>query len=187
MRNKLVILIALAIIAASLSGCLTVEMKNYRFQLTGLNSGVLTIEYYNIMSMMDDTLDISDEDFDELISSYVYGDQLESEYPEVLNLTKEFYEEDDKLCARVVIEFDDLSDVRLFKYSNDCPYMMNIAGFLEGEYYYTSNGSYGGENMPVVFWEPDLGEFLLTTSVTEPDETTISLIENYRSWKGGQE
>ena len=59
-------ILALAFLALLISGCLTVEKKEYTFEFTGKNSGTLTIKYINIMSSMDDEEDVSEDDFDEL-------------------------------------------------------------------------------------------------------------------------
>jgi len=174
----------LAVIVFILSGCLTVEKKEYKFEFTGENSGKLTINYINIMSIMDDTLDVSKEDFDELLSSYIYGDQIESEYPDAINIEKDLYEENGVLCAKVTMEFTNLNDVLLYQYDKNCPYMKNLGNALDTEYYLESNGDYGGENMPVVFWSKELQVLDLITEVTGPDETTISLVERYKEWKG---
>ena len=184
MKKMSLFSLLLAVVVFVLSGCLTVEKKIYKFEFTGENSGKLTIDYINIMSIMDDTLDVSKEDFDELLSSYIYGDQIEQEYPEASNIEKDLYEENGVLCARVTMEFDDLAAVMLYQYDKNCPYMKNLGGSLDTEYYLESNGDYGDENMPVVFWSPELKVLDLITEVTAPDESTVSLLERYNEWKG---
>ena len=174
----------LAVVVFILSGCLTVEKKEYKFEFTGENSGILTIDYINIMSIMDDdTLDVTKEDFDELLSDYIYGDQIESEFPDAQNLQKDLYEKDGMLCAKITMEFTELNDVLLFRYKSQGPFMKYLGGVLDTEYFFDANGTFGGENMPVIFWEGDLKVLDLITDVTAPDETTLSLIERYREWK----
>ena len=68
MKKNAFKILALAFFAFLLSSCLTVEKKLYKWELTGPNSGKLTITYVNIMSDMDDTLDVSVEDFNELLN-----------------------------------------------------------------------------------------------------------------------
>lgn len=169
--------------AVLLSSCLTVEKKIYTFELKDNKSGTLTIQYINILSMMDDTTDLSDSDFDELISGYIEGDQIDQEYPDAIIRSKRLYEENNQLCAEVIIDFNNLQAVGLFQYDSKSPYMFNIGSFLESETFLNSNGEYGGDIMPVVFWPKTLNSFNLTTFVTTPDETTISLLENYHVWK----
>lgn len=176
---------AVAMITFLISGCLTVEKKEYTFEFTGKNSGILTIKYYNIMSVMDDTLDVSDADFDELISSYLYGEEIENEFPYATNIQKNLYEEDGVLCAEVTLEFDDLEAAHLFQYDTKSPFMFNLgSSWLDSETYFESNGVYGGEQMPVVFWDSGIKMLKLTTQITTPDETTMSLAGLYRDWKG---
>jgi len=184
MRKFSLFCMLFAFVVFILSGCLTVEKKLYKFEFTGENSGILTIDYINIMSIMDDTLDVSKEDFDELLSDYIYGDQIESEFPEAQNLQKDLYEKDGMLCAKITMEFTELSDVLLYQYKGQGPYMKYLGGALDTEYFYDANGEFGGENMPVIFWESDLSILDLVTEVTAPDETTVSLIDKYREWKG---
>lgn len=169
-----------------LSGCLTVENKEYTFELTGPNSGKLTIKYINILSAMDDSTDVSAEDFEELLSNYLYGESIETDYPGAINFEKQLFEENGVLCAEITMEFTDLNAVKLFRYNSTGPYMLNIGSFLDTETYIASNGDFGGENMPVVFWPEGSKVLKLTTGVTQPDETTLSLVGNYDQWRENQ-
>jgi len=182
MKNLSTILF-LIILSVSLSSCLTVEKKVYTFELKDSNSGTLTVKYINILSMKDDTTDISDTDFEELISGYIEGGQIEEDYADAVVRSKRLFEEDGVLCGEVIIDFKNLRSVGLFQYDNKSPFMFNIGSFLESETFLNSNGEYGGDIMPVVFWPKSFKTFNLTTYVTSPDETTISLLENYKSRK----
>jgi hypothetical protein len=168
------------------SGCLSVEKKTYTFQFTGENSGILTIRYHNIISVVDNGEETVEEDFQELLNDYIEGSKTEDEYPDATLVEKRFFEEDDVLCAELVFEFNDLESARLFKYDKKGPFMYCLNCYLETEEYGTSNGSYGGEVMPVVFWESSLKELSLNTMVTPLDETTVSLLPKYKEWKEGQ-
>ncbi|MCK4408251.1 MAG: hypothetical protein KAV44_11290 [Bacteroidales bacterium] len=183
MKNVKFLLIALSFFALFAIGCLTFEKKEYTFKFTGDNSGVLTIKYINLISIKDDTVDISAKDFDELISTYITGDQIEKDYPNAANIDKRLFEENGVLCAELKIEFLDLADVRLFQLSKKEPFMYSLCGFIDSENYESSNGEYGGENMPVVFWSHKLKELKLTTLGTPPDESSVSLLEEYKKWK----
>ena len=57
---------------------------------------------------------------------------------------------------------------------------------IDSEYYNESNGEYGGEIMPVVFWANGLTTLTLKTDVTSPDETTISLLDKYKEWEAAK-
>ena len=169
-----------------LNGCLTVESKEYTFELTGTNSGKLTIKYINILSTMDDSLDVSAEDFEELLSNYLYGESLDTDYPTAFNVEKELFEENGVLCGKITMEFNDLAAVKLFRYKSTGPYMLNIGSFLDTETFLESNGDFGGDYMPVVFWPEDSKVLTLKTGVAQPDETTLSLLDNYQQWKENQ-
>ncbi|MCK4676917.1 MAG: hypothetical protein KAT48_02185 [Bacteroidales bacterium] len=186
MKNLAVTSLLILAVTFLFSGCLTVEKKEYIFELTGENSGRLTIKYYNILSMKDDTTDVSGEDFQELLSDYVYGSVIEEDYPNATNIQKEFYEENGVLCAKITLDFNDLAAVRLFRYKEDSPFMLNLGNLLQSESYNNSNGYYGGEIMPVVFWESTLSKLSLITVITPPDESTVSLLDNFLKWKEEQ-
>jgi hypothetical protein len=160
-----------------------VEKKEYTFQLKDNTSGTLTIKFINILSMKDDTVDISESDFSELMNSYVNGDQLESDFENAVVRSKRLFEENGVLCGEVIIDFKELSQVGLYQYEAKGPYMINISSYLEGETYQSSNGEYGGDIMPAVFWSKGNETLSLTTYVTSPDESTIGLLSFYNKKK----
>jgi hypothetical protein len=174
---------ALVLFMAMLSSCLTVEKKVYTFELKDNNTGTLTIKYINILSMIEDTIDVSREDFDELISSYIDGNEIELEFQNAQVRGKRLFEENGQLCGEVIIDFNDLASVGLFQYDSKSPFMFNVGSFLDSETYLNSNGDYGGDIMPVVFWPRSMKNLSLTTYVTDPDETTFSLLDEYKNWK----
>jgi hypothetical protein len=169
--------------ALLLTGCLTVEKKEYTFQLKDNNSGTLTIKFINIMSMKDDALDVSQGDFEELITKYIEGNEIEIDYKDALIRSKRLFEENGLLCGEVIIDFDKLGSVGLYQYDSKSPLMFNVGSFLDSETYLTSNGEFGGEVMPVVFWPKSLKTLTLTTYITDPDETTVGLLTEYHEWK----
>jgi hypothetical protein len=170
-----------------LSGCLTCEKKEYTFQLTGDNSGRLTIKYINIMSIMDDTLDISTEDFQTLLNDYYDGEELQNTFPDASLVSRKMFEENGVLCGEVVYEFSDLKGAKLYQHKDKGPFMYCLGCYsLDSEYFSESNGEYGGDVMPVVFWDQGSKKLFLTTDVTYPDETTISLLDEYLLWESGQ-
>lgn len=183
---KPILLPLIFILLFALPGCLTVEKKKYHFELTGKNSGVLTITYYNIMSIKDNETDVSEKDFEELISSYLEGDMLKDDFPGIADVHKRLYEEDGVLCGEVIMEFDNLASARLFKYNKKSPYMFSFKALSENENFESGNCQYGGDIMPVAFWPGNKKNLRITTSVTVPDKTTVSLIEEFRNWKNNQ-
>jgi len=183
MKRHVFTLLAFAVLAILVSSCLTVGKKEYTFTLTGKNSGTLTMKFINIMSIKDDSTDVSNEDFEELLTSYLNGDQIEKDYPTATNIQKKLFEENGQLCAIVSMDFPDLATARLYQRDKKSPYMLCIKSALDSESYLDSNGEYGGEIMPVVFWEPKLTKLTLSTEVTQSEENTVSLLGKYRKWK----
>jgi hypothetical protein len=171
------------VLSILITGCLTVEKKEYTFEMKDSNSGTLTIKFINILSMKDDTADISVIDFEELITSYIEGDQVETDYENAVVRSKRLFEENGVLCGEVIIDFMDLKSVGLFQYDAKSPYMFNVSSFLESETFLTANGDYGGDIMPVVFWQKSLETLTLTTYITTPDESTVGLLSLYKNRK----
>lgn len=187
MKKNYVSVLVVIVTALLISGCLTCEKKEYTFVFTGENSGRLTIKYINLLSTMDDGEDISEDDFQALISDYYDGYELENEFPNAMLIEKRLFEENGVLCGEIVFEFNDLAAANLYRYRGTGPFMYCLSCYsIDSEYYAESNGEYGGEIMPVVFWEAGLKELTLTTDVTLPDETTVSLLGAYNDWKAGQ-
>lgn len=182
--NKGIIKIAsLAIIVLFLTSCLTVEKKEYTFQMEDENSGTLTIKFINILSMKDDTTDVSESDFEELVTSYIDGNEIEDDFNRAIIRGKRLFEEDGVLCGEVILDFYDLASVGLFRYDEKSPFMFNVGSFLDSESFLKSNGEYGGDVMPVVFWHESKTTFELTTYITSPNETTVSLLNEYKNWQ----
>jgi sporulation protein YlmC with PRC-barrel domain len=183
MKKSILSTLSIILLSLLFTSCLTVEKKEYTFQFKDNNSGTLTIKFINLLSMKDDTADVSDQDYEELINSYINGNQIESDYENATVRSKRLFEEDGVLCGEVIIDFENISSVGLYQYEAKGPFMLNVGSFLEGESFLTSNGEYGGEIMPVVFWSRSNEILNLTTYVTSPDETTIGLLPMYKKQK----
>ncbi len=176
MKNLIYSVIAIFSVMFFLSGCLTVEKKEYTFELTGDNSGRLTIRYINIMSSMDDGNDVSESDFEELINSYVEGNELEDEYPLATVVSKRLYEQNEQLCAEVMIDFPDLASVKLHQFDPASGYLYALCQGLHTESFVSTNGVFASEDVPVIMWPSKTKKLELVTLVTEPGETTLSLL-----------
>ena len=173
----------LVVLLFIVTSCLTVEKKEYTFELKDNNSGTLTIKFINIMSMMDDTTDVSQSDFDELISEYIEGSEIEKDYQDATIRGKRLFMEEGQLCGEVIIDFENLAQVGLYQYENKGPYMFSVGNFLDSETFMQSNGEFGGEIMPVVFWPKSEKTLKLTTHINEPDDSTLSLASEYEKWQ----
>ncbi|MCI0448614.1 MAG: hypothetical protein L0Y79_02370 [Chlorobi bacterium] len=185
--KKLSFLLILALLTTGLMGCLTVETKEYSFKLKKGNSGEGRIKYINIMRSEDSATTI-ENDYDELINSYLKGNKPEDEILGVKNVKKRLFEEDNHLCGEITFEFDDITTLKFYKYKDDvwC-YHIPASGFgIFGgsESFFSSNGTYGGENMPVVFWSGKGKEFEFKTTVYQPDPKNVSLLEIWKKNDG---
>ena len=183
MKKNAIKLLALALFSFLLSSCLTVEKKEYKWELTGPNSGKLTITYINIMSDMDDSLDVSAEDFDELLNSYLNGSYIDDRYSLATSVEKRLFDKDNQLWGEVVVEFDNLEAVQVYQFEKKGPFMFCVNTAEDTETFMDSNGEYGGDYMPVVFWGSKNKELNLTTLIQEVDESTITLVDQYYKWK----
>lgn len=92
------------------------------------------------------------------------------------------FEEDNQLCGEITFDFDDITKLRFYEYKDQGPWCYYLAfsplGIMGGsESYFSSNGIYGGENMPIIFWDGSQKEFTFKTTVTSQGKTTISLLD----------
>jgi hypothetical protein len=181
--KKLLIILSLGFFLISLQGCLTVETKEYSFKVKKDKSGSGKIKYINIMSDNKDSANIVESDYNDLIESYLHGKKLEEEFPAIKNVQKKLYEEDNQLCGELTFDFDDITKLKFYKYKDDGPWCYYISNFNFSsgtESYFSSNGTYGGENMPVIFWDSDLKSFEFKTTVTQPGKNTQSLLSMWK-------
>ena len=171
------------VLISLLSGCLTVGTKEYLIKLKTDHSGEATVRFLNILSEADDTLDISADDFRQLMEFYVQGTQLEKENPGYHNVKKRLYEQDGMLCGEVTFTFDSLSALRIYKYDKDSPYMYFVGSPLSSEQFVDANGTFGQDWMPVVFWPKDMRELYLKTKVVSEVAHHRSLLKNFKDWQ----
>lgn len=178
--RKIFPIILLAVFALYFQGCLTVETKEYSFKVKKDGSGEAVIKYINIMTDSKDSAGVPENDYRDLIDSYLKGDKLKEDYPTAKNIQKKLFEEDNQLCGEVKFQFDDITKFKFYKYKDKgpwCYYLSSAMGMLGGEQYFSSNGTYGGENMPVIFWDGSEKSFEFKTTVTQPAKNTMSLVE----------
>lgn len=167
----------------SLSGCLTVEYKEYRITLNANFSGEATIRFINILSESDDTLDTSADDFHQLIEFYLQGSQLEKENPAFKDVRKKLYQQDRMLIGEISFAFDSLSAVRIFRYDRQSPLMYFVGSPLSSEQLVETNGSRGPEWMPMVFWPKDETELYIKTRVVSDVPYRRDLLSHFLRWE----
>ena len=86
----------------------------------------------------------------------------------------------------MTFDFDDITQFKFYKYKDEGPWCFYLVSFSmtgPSEVYFSSNGTYGGDNMPVVFWDGNVKEFKFKTSVTAPGQNTLSFLEMWRAQK----
>ena len=184
MKKSIILIVSLFLVIA-LSSCLTVERKSYNMQLNKDGSGALTIDYYNIMAEISDgeTKDDAKKYYNELMNDYYNGDVIKKLYPKAVVTKKEFYEKDGKLCAQVVLSFKNIAEVGFYKKEKKGDIMFALCASVFSETYVTSNGTYGGETMPVIFWGNKSKQINFITSIMPPSEKTMSLLPLYNENK----
>lgn len=168
-------------------GCLTVDSKEYQIKLNTDHSGEATIRFMNITSETDDSVDISRQDFQQLLEYYVSGEKFEKDNPEFHNIKKRLYESNGMLVGEVSFTFDSLSSMRIFQYDKDCPYMYFAGNQTSTEHVIETNGTLGPQWMPVVYWPKDAREFTLKTKLTSEAPFHRSLLKYYQEWKAAQQ
>jgi hypothetical protein len=160
-----------------IAGCLTCERKEYTIQLTGENSGRLTIKYINIFSSLVDSTAELTADYDEMMNMWLKGEKLERDFPKAKKFKKRLYEENGVLCGEVSMEFDDISVINLYRFKAKGPYMFSLSGVNDdSESFAQSNGEFGGEKMPVIFWPDDTRTLRFSTKIATPDSTCVSML-----------
>jgi len=186
--KKKFLLSSLFVLAVYLQGCLAVETKEYSFKLKDGKSGEGIIRYINIMRTTD-SLSTIESDYQELISTYLNGNKPEDELIGAKNIKKRLFEEDNRLCGEITFAFDDITKLKFYNFSNKVwTYYVGSTSFnLMGtaEVYFSSNGSYGGETFPVIFWDGEQKKFEIKTTLTQPSEKTSGLLDVWKE-KGGK-
>jgi hypothetical protein len=169
-----------------LSGCLTVESKEYRIRLNPDLSGEATILFSNILSESEDTVDIADDDFRQLTEFYLEGTQVEKENPGYHNVRKRLFERDGKLMGEISFTFDSIAAVRLFRFDRSSPLMYFVGSPLSAEQLVETNGTRGPDWMPVVFWPRETAELYVRTKLVSEVPYQRSLLKNFQAWQSAR-
>lgn len=185
--QRLLFVLFILLVILELPSCLTVESKEYHITLNPDHSGEAVIKFINIMSEADDTVDISNDDFHQLIDFYLQGNQLEKENPGFHNVKKRLFEQDSVLCGEITFTFDSLGSVRIFKYDANSPFMYAVGSPLSSEQYVESNGMLGRDWMPIVFWPKDSRDLYIKTKIVSEVSFHRSLLQNYKAWLSRQQ
>ncbi len=183
MTRPLFLTLMLGIILVLLPGCLIVETKEYHITLKNDGAGEARIVFNNIQSESDDTVDVTKPDFNQLIDLYLHGSQIERDNPGYKNVVKQLYEKDGKLTGEVTLSFDSLATMRLYQYDNEGPLMYFVGSPLSSEVMVETNGTYGRDWMPIVFWPKGTKELYIKTRVVSQGSYHRSLLALFRAWE----
>ena len=163
-----------------LTGCLTAERKVMTLRVNPDGTGSGTITFYNLKSMQEDATDRSLADYSRLVDTWLHGNEFEQANPTLHNIRKRLFDEGRKLHGEVSFDFYHYTDIGLYRH-NDAGQWMYYAHLntSEIEQYESSNGEFGGEIMPVVFWPEGTKEFTIENVFNTGDRPETSLYPLY--------
>ncbi len=177
---KIFRLLLIIIIPLSLASCLTCERKEYTIQLTGEKSGRMTIKYVNIFSSLIDSTGELSADYDEMMNLWLNGEKIERDFPQAKKFKKRLFKENGTLCGEVIMEFDDISKINIYRHQGKGPFMFSMAAVNDdNETFLQTNGEFGGEKMPVIFWPDDSRTLRFSTKIATPDNTCVSMLDQW--------
>lgn len=184
MKIKYIFFLAfVGIVSVNIIGCLNVETKEYSYKLKNDKSGSGKIKYINIMRS-DDSSTTIEADYQDLITSYVKGNKPEDEMTGVKNVKKRLFEEDNYLCGELTFDFDDITTLKFFNYNGKVwAYSLsaNSSGLFGGsETYFSSNGTFGGDDMPVIFWDSKEKVFEFKTVFSQENKKNTGLLDMWK-------
>jgi hypothetical protein len=170
-----------------LSGCLTAEFKEIRISLNADGkSGTGSMIFTDIGSEQgDDSSDISNEDFNSLLTEYYHGKTLETAMPNIQNIRKRLFISGGKLMGELTFDFSDIAKIGFFRYKNEGPYIYYTLsdGYFTSGQFTSSNGTFINEKMPLVFWDSTTKDFFLKMSLSSAGAKRISLANQYINWE----
>ncbi|MFI5201677.1 MAG: hypothetical protein ACHQNE_04775 [Candidatus Kapaibacterium sp.] len=181
--------LAIVLSATLISGCLTAEKKEVHLTLNDDGrSGSGQIVFTGIASTPGDSTSAIDEDFNSLIAEYYQGRKIELANPGMKNVRKKLFRKNGKLMGEIDFDFDDVTDLGMYRYKNSGPYMYYTVseGFLTSGQYQSSNGTYLGDKFPVIFWDSAERDLSYTMSLTTPQEPKKPLLDEYERWQKDQ-
>lgn len=176
---KIILIALLSIILCS--GCLTLGYKEYRFKINPDHSGTLTIKFVNIKSTSDEGVSVDSvrfRDYSELINDFVNGSRMEEDFIRAKVVSKKLFEENGQLCGEVVLTFDSLSQVNIYQYDKNGPYL--LLGNVLNEKFADSNGKQGPDYFPAVIWDNKMTALYLKNTVDEKIDSAYELLSLYK-------
>ena len=183
------VLLAITACIPLLSGCLTADKKEVHLTLNDDgHSGSGRILFTGIASTPGDSTTAVDEDFSSLVAEYYQGRKIELANPGMKNVHKTLFQKNGKLMGEIDFDFDDVSEIGIYRYKNSGPYMYYTVseGFLTSGQYESSNGTYLGDKFPIIFWDSTEHDLSYAMTLTTPQEPKKPLVANFERWQAGQ-
>ncbi|MBS1902159.1 MAG: hypothetical protein JSS75_00455 [Bacteroidetes bacterium] len=174
------------LLAATLSSCLTAGHKEMRVSLNpDGKSGSAVILFTRIHSeASNDTADQTKDDFNSLISEYYQGKKLTDLFPNISNVKKRLFLDGNELAGELTFDFANIADLGFFRYKNSGPFMYYTLadGYFSSGVFEASNGSFGGDKMPLVFWDESSRDFFVKVALSQAQAPERSLVPLYKTW-----
>lgn len=172
--------------ALILSGCLTAGHKEMRISLNpDGKSGSATILFTRIHSeATSDTADVTKEDFNSLITEYYQGTKLNSMFPDAKNIKKRIYLDGNELNGEMTFDFTDIAKLGFYRYQNSGPFMYYTLsdGYFSSGTFEASNGTFGGEKMPFIFWDSTARDFFVKVALSQTQAPERPLVLQWKAW-----
>jgi hypothetical protein len=123
-KNNLVFIILVVLIALVSNGCLVSEKIFYTVKLDGPDKGIVTMQFYNIKSNADSDKEFQ-EDKDNLFNYILKSDklvqQLNGQGKDVVS--RELYVKDENLDGKAVYKFNDINKVEGIRFEDGFYYL----------------------------------------------------------------
>jgi hypothetical protein len=173
-------------ISVLISGCLTAGHKEMRVSLNpDGRSGTATVLFSRIHSeATSDTSDLTKDDFNSLITEYYQGSKLSVMFPNISNIKKRIYLDGNELMGEMTFSFSDIADLGFFRYQGTGPFMYYTLadGYFSSGTFEASNGSFGGDKMPFIFWDASTRDFFVKVALSQAQAPERSLVAQWKAW-----
>lgn len=167
--------------ALSLTGCLTAARKAVTLRVNPDGTGTGTMVYYDIASMQEEETDNSLTDYSRLVETWLHGSVFEQANPALVNVKKRLFAEGNRLNGEISFEFLHYSDIGLYRHRDTGPWMYYaLMNQSEIEHFDSTNGEYGGQTMPVIFWPEGTKEFRIFNAFESGERPVVSLYPQYK-------
>ncbi len=185
-KPRLQLWLCFLFLLAFTQGCLTAGHKELRLSLASngvSGSGMLLFSGIHSESATDTTKEIK-EDFNSLISDYYQGKKIEQTLPGIKNVKKRLFVDGKELVGEITFDFDDISQLGFYRYKGSGCYMYYTLadGVFSSGQFEASNGTYGGEKMPIVFWDQSSRDFYIKVGLSSGQAPEHSLLDLYAAW-----